>query len=93
MRNFLAQILFGFIAGGIAKFIMPGKDPGGCLVTSGIGILGALIGGEIGELVFGVHVVAGFHLQSLFFAVLGSLVLLLAYRLFIDRRHRKQMTR
>ena len=89
MRNILAQILFGLLAGGIAKFIMPGKDPGGCLVTSALGIVGALVGGWIGKHVFGVNVVAGFHLQSLGFAILGSLLLLLVYRLFIDRRHRK----
>ena len=69
---------------------MPGKDPGGCLVTSALGIMGALIGGWIGERVFGVQVVAGFHLQSLFVAVLGSLLLLLFYRLFIERRAQRR---
>lgn len=89
MRNVLAQILFGLLAGGIAKFIMPGKDPGGCLVTSLLGIVGALVGGWIGRELFGVIVVAGFNLQSLGVAVLGALLLLLIYRVFIDRRHRK----
>ena len=89
MRNIIAQILFGLLAGGIAKFIMPGKDPGGCLVTSALGIVGALLGGWIGKRVFGVSVVAGFNLQSLGVAILGSLLLLLVYRLFIDRRHKR----
>jgi uncharacterized membrane protein YeaQ/YmgE (transglycosylase-associated protein family) len=89
MRNILAQILFGLLAGGIAKFIMPGKDPGGCLVTSVLGIVGALVGGWIGKRVFGVSVVAGFNLESLGVAILGSLLLLLVYRLFIDRRHKR----
>ena len=89
MRNILAQILFGLLAGGIAKFIMPGKDPGGCLVTSALGIIGALIGGWIGKQFFGVKVVAGFNLQSLGLAILGSLLVLLFYRLFIARRHRR----
>jgi len=89
LRNVLAQILFGLVAGGIAKFIMPGKDPGGCLVTSALGIVGALIGGWIGKTVFGVRIVAGFNLQSLGLAILGSLLLLLVYRIFIDRRHKK----
>ena len=89
MRNLLAQILFGLLAGGIAKLIMPGKDPGGCLVTSALGIVGALVGGWIGKTVLGVKVVAGFNLQSLGLAILGSLLLLLFYRLFIQRRHRK----
>ena len=88
MRNTIAQILFGLLAGGIAKFIMPGKDPGGCLVTAALGIVGALIGGWIGKTVFGVKIVAGFNLQSLGLAILGSLLVLLAYRLFIQRRHR-----
>jgi uncharacterized membrane protein YeaQ/YmgE (transglycosylase-associated protein family) len=89
LRNIIAQILFGLLAGGIAKFIMPGKDPGGCLVTSALGIVGALVGGWIGKTLFGVKVVAGFNLQSLMLAVLGSLVLLLAYRLLVERRHKK----
>lgn len=89
MRNIAAQIAFGLLAGGIAKFIMPGKDPGGCLVTSALGIVGALVGGWIGKLVFGVKVVWGFNLQSLGVAILGSLLLLLVYRIFIDRRHKR----
>ena len=87
IRNILAQILFGLLAGGIAKLIMPGKDPGGCLVTAALGIIGALLGGLIGREVFGVIVVAGFNLQALGFAILGALLILLAYRLFIQRRH------
>ena len=89
MRNILAQILFGLLAGGIAKFIMPGKDPGGCLVTAALGIAGALLGGWIGRELLGVTIVAGFNLRSLGFAILGSLLLLLVYRLFIERRHRR----
>ncbi|MGQ0562252.1 MAG: GlsB/YeaQ/YmgE family stress response membrane protein [Gemmatimonadota bacterium] len=66
---------------------MPGKDPGGCLVTSALGIVGALVGGLLGKWLFGVTVVAGFNLRSLGVAILGSLLLLLVYRLFIQRRH------
>jgi uncharacterized membrane protein YeaQ/YmgE (transglycosylase-associated protein family) len=93
VRTFLAQILFGLLAGGIAKFIMPGKDPGGCLVTSALGIVGALVGGWIGKTLFGVNVVAGFNMQSLSLAILGSLLLLLFYRIFIERRHNRAMKR
>lgn len=89
MRNIIAQILFGLLAGGIAKLIMPGKDPGGCLVTSALGILGALVGGWLGKTFFGVTRVAGFNMQSLGLAILGALLLLLVYRVFIDRRHRR----
>ena len=68
---------------------MPGKDPGGCLVTSALGIAGALVGGWIGKVLFGVTIVAGFNLRSLGVAILGSLLLLLFYRVFIAWRHRK----
>ena len=91
MKNVLAQILFGLLAGGIAKLIMPGKDPGGCLVTSVLGILGALLGGWIGRQFFGVTVVAGFNLRALGVAIAGALLILLAYRLFIQRRHDRRV--
>ncbi len=90
MRNILAWILFGLVAGGIAKLIMPGKDPGGCLVTSALGIVGALLGGWIGQKFLGVNVVAGFNLQALGLAIFGALLILLAYRLFIQRRHERR---
>ena len=83
--NFFAWILFGLIAGGIAKFIMPGKDPGGCLVTMLIGIVGALIGGLIGRTLIG-RSVTGFDLVSLGLAVVGSVILLALYRAILGRR-------
>lgn len=85
--NVLSWILFGLIAGGIAKFLMPGKDPGGCLITIILGIVGALLGGAIGERL-GVGPVTGFNLVSLGLAIIGSFILLLIFRLFIyQRRH------
>lgn len=90
MRNFLAWVIFGLVAGGIAKLIMPGKDPGGCLVTSALGIVGALLGGWIGQQFLGVKVVAGFNMQALGLAIFGALLILLAYRLFIQRRHERR---
>lgn len=82
----LAWILFGLIAGAIAKFIMPGKDPGGCLGTVIIGILGALLGGFIGNEVLSIGSVTGFNLRSFGIAILGSIVLLTLYRVFLQRR-------
>lgn len=83
----LSWILLGLVAGGLAKFIMPGKDPGGCLVTMLIGIVGALIGGFIGSALFGRDVAVGsFDLVSLGLAVLGSIILLALYRLIAGRR-------
>jgi len=74
-------IVFGLIAGGIAKFIMPGKDPGGCLATSLLGIAGALLGGGLGTYLFSWGTVTGFDIRSLGIAVAGSVVLLVLYRL------------
>jgi len=84
--NVFAWIIFGLIAGSIAKFIMPGKDPGGCLLTIIIGIVGALIGGVIGTRVLGMGPVTGFNLQSLGLAILGAFLLLAVFRLLIARR-------
>jgi uncharacterized membrane protein YeaQ/YmgE (transglycosylase-associated protein family) len=85
----LAWIVFGLIAGGIAKFIMPGKDPGGCLGTVVIGILGAVIGGFVGTQVLNIGSVTGFNLRSLGIAILGAIILLLLYRLLLERRPKR----
>lgn len=77
----LAWIIFGLIAGGIAKLIVPGKDPGGCLVTAMIGIVGALIGGFLGTTVFHWGRVDGFDVRSFLIAIAGSILLLVAVRL------------
>ena len=82
----LAWIIFGLIAGSIAKFIMPGKDPGGCIVTSLIGIAGALLGGFLGTEYFGWGRVTGFDVRSLLIAIGGSILLLTAYRIVFRRR-------
>lgn len=81
----LSWIVFGLIAGGLAKLIMPGKDPGGCLVTILIGIVGAVIGGYIGTLL-GYGGITGFNLWSMLLAVVGAVILLLIYRMVVKRR-------
>lgn len=86
--NFFAWILFGLIAGGIAKFIMPGKDPGGCLITSVLGIVGSLLGGVLGRYVFDFGPVTGFNLQSFGIAILGSVLLLMLFRIIFPQRGR-----
>lgn len=82
----ISWIVFGLIAGGLAKLIMPGKDPGGCLVTIALGILGAVLGGYIGRALFGVGEVTGFNFQSFGLAILGALVLLMIYRVLAGKR-------
>ncbi|MFD4543264.1 GlsB/YeaQ/YmgE family stress response membrane protein [Streptomyces bauhiniae] len=85
--SIIAWILIGLIAGAIAKALMPGKDPGGCLVTMLIGIVGGLLGGWLGKVIFGVHSINGFfHLSTWIAAVVGSVIVLLLYRLLIGRR-------
>jgi uncharacterized membrane protein YeaQ/YmgE (transglycosylase-associated protein family) len=84
----LSWIFFGLIAGAIAKFIMPGKDPGGCLGTVFIGILGAVIGGFIGSELLDFGTVTGFNLRSFGIAILGAIILLMLYRLLLERRPR-----
>ncbi|MFO0898110.1 MAG: GlsB/YeaQ/YmgE family stress response membrane protein [Pirellulales bacterium] len=81
----LSWIVFGLIAGALAKLIMPGDDPGGCIVTILLGVAGAFVGGFIGtQLGFGR--VDGFDLRSLGIAIIGSIVLLLGYRFVMKRR-------
>ena len=75
----LSWIILGLIAGALAKWIMPGKDPGGIVVTILIGIAGALVGGFIASLV-GLGTVTGFDLGSLVIAIAGALLLLFGYR-------------
>ncbi|GAA4883829.1 MULTISPECIES: GlsB/YeaQ/YmgE family stress response membrane protein [Saccharopolyspora] len=82
----LSWIVFGLIAGAIAKFLMPGKDPGGIIVTIVIGVVGGLLGGWLGSSVFGGGGVTGFNVVSFVWAVIGSLILLLIYRLAVRRR-------
>lgn len=77
----LSWIVFGLIAGALAKFIMPGDDPGGIIVTILIGIAGAVVGGFLASLL-GLGTVTGFNIGSFLIAIVGALVLLFAYRQF-----------
>ena len=78
--SWIIWIVLGLVAGVIAKFIMPGKDPGGFIVTIILGIVGALIGGFISTML-GFGDVTGFNLPSIIVAVLGSILLLVIYRM------------
>jgi uncharacterized membrane protein YeaQ/YmgE (transglycosylase-associated protein family) len=73
-------IIFGLLSGVVAKLLLPGRDPGGLIITSLIGIAGSMLGGFIG-LKLGFGDVKGFDLRSFGLAVLGSFLLLLGYRL------------
>ena len=75
----ISWIIFGAIAGYLAKLIMPGRDPGGFIITILLGIGGAVVGGAIGT-TLGLGEVSGFNLGSFTVAVGGAIVLLLVYR-------------
>jgi uncharacterized membrane protein YeaQ/YmgE (transglycosylase-associated protein family) len=75
----ISWILFGLVAGALAKWVMPGRDPGGVVVTMLIGIAGAFIGGYIATLL-GFGNVTGFDIRSLIIAVIGAIGLLFLYK-------------
>ncbi|OKI61756.1 GlsB/YeaQ/YmgE family stress response membrane protein [Streptomyces sp. MJM1172] len=78
----IAWIVIGLLAGIIAKALLPGRDPGGIIVTVLIGIAGALLGGWLGKVLFGVDSIDGFFEVSTWVAaIVGSMILLLAYRM------------
>ena len=75
----LSWILLGLIVGALAKWIMPGDDPGGTIITILLGIAGAFVGGYLATLI-GLGTVDGFNVGSLLIAIGGSLLLLWVYR-------------
>jgi uncharacterized membrane protein YeaQ/YmgE (transglycosylase-associated protein family) len=77
----LSWIILGLVVGIIAKLLMPGKDPGGFIMTIVLGIAGAIGGGFISSAI-GFGKVTGFDLRSLIIAVGGAVLLLIIYRKF-----------
>jgi uncharacterized membrane protein YeaQ/YmgE (transglycosylase-associated protein family) len=79
----IGWIIFGLVVGIVAKFLMPGRDPGGFVITALLGIVGALLGGYLGRAI-------GWYREGdpvgFVVAVLGSIVLLALYRLVVGRR-------
>jgi uncharacterized membrane protein YeaQ/YmgE (transglycosylase-associated protein family) len=83
----IAWILIGLLAGAIAKLLLPGKDPGGIIITMLIGIVGGLLGGWLGKVIFGVDSIDGFFdLSTWIAAIVGSLILLVLYRVVTGNR-------
>ncbi|HYG64100.1 MAG TPA: GlsB/YeaQ/YmgE family stress response membrane protein [Thermoanaerobaculia bacterium] len=83
----IAWVVLGLIAGLIAKALMPGKDPGGCVITVIIGIVGALLGGFLAT-ALGFGGISGFDLRSIFIAILGAFILLAIWRMIRGRGRR-----
>jgi uncharacterized membrane protein YeaQ/YmgE (transglycosylase-associated protein family) len=75
----ISWIVMGLLAGILAKWIMPGKDPGGFVITILLGIAGAVVGGFIGS-ALGWGTVTGFSLGNIALAVGGAMLLLFVYR-------------
>jgi len=76
----LSWIVMGLIVGVVAKLLMPGRDPGGLIITILLGIAGGFVGGFIGSFL-GLGTITGFNLGSFLLAIGGAILLLLLYRL------------
>lgn len=82
--GWLTWIIIGLVAGGIAKLLMPGRDPGGCIVTILLGIGGAMLAGLIGRTVGWYD--SPMEGAGLVAAVFGAVLILILYRLILKRR-------
>ena len=88
--DIIAWLVLGLIAGALAKLIYPGQQGGGIFATIGLGILGALVGGYLGQVLLGSGSAAAasagvLSLPSIFFAVLGAMLLIFIWGLFTRR--------
>lgn len=80
--NFIGWILFGLVVGAIAKFLMPGRDPGGWIVTILLGIAGSFVGGFLATTLMGRDQQSAGWIGS----IIGAIALLFIYRLIVGRR-------
>jgi len=90
MIDIIGWIVFGLIAGLLARWLMPGKDPGGCIITVLLGIAGAIVGGFVAR-VLGLATTSATlgdrnFLVQLAFAVLGAIIILAIYRMLAGKR-------
>lgn len=83
--SLIIWIILGFVAGYLAKLIMPGPDGGGFIMTTILGIVGAIVGGFIGRSFFHTGDAEGFSIMGLVFAVIGAIIVLAIYRLATGR--------
>jgi|SRR5215510_2650204 len=82
----LSWLVVGLIAGVLAKLIVPGKDPGGIVVTIAIGVVGAIVAGFVTSLILGHDYVSGINFTTIIVATLGAILLLIVYRLVMQQR-------
>ena len=86
--GFLAFLLLGLIAGAIAKLILPGRQNGGWFATLILGVVGAMLGGWLGSVLFNAPLEEFFSIQTWLLAIGGSLIVLLIYGAFTAGRRR-----
>jgi uncharacterized membrane protein YeaQ/YmgE (transglycosylase-associated protein family) len=84
----LGFLILGLIAGAIAKAILPGRQGGGWLITLVLGVVGAILGGWIGSLIFGGGLGDFFDLRTWLLSILGAIIVLLIYGAVVGRRSR-----
>lgn len=84
----LGFLLLGLIAGAIAKALLPGRQGGGWVITLVLGVVGAVLGGWIGSLIFGGGLGDFFDLRTWLLAILGAVIVLLVYGAIAGRRSR-----
>ena len=94
MVSLLIWLVLGFLAGYLAKLIMPGRDSGGVILTTILGILGAVVGGFLGKYFFGYPMVSSFdnignNIPSFISSIIGAIVVLVVYRLAVGRSLRR----
>jgi uncharacterized membrane protein YeaQ/YmgE (transglycosylase-associated protein family) len=89
--GWLSFIILGLIAGVIAKLILPGRQGGGWFITLLLGVVGALLGGWLAGLIFGIGYDDFWSIQSWLIAIVGSIIVLLIWGL-ITRNSRKSAT-
>ena len=82
-HGWIAWIIIGGLAGAVAKLLMPGKDPGGCIITVLLGIAGALLAGFLGQML---NIDSAMNGAGFIGAIAGAFLLLLIYRLILKRR-------
>jgi uncharacterized membrane protein YeaQ/YmgE (transglycosylase-associated protein family) len=86
----IGWIILGLLAGAIAKALLPGDDPGGIIITTIVGVVGALVGGFVAQaLGFGDPIDEFFDWSTWLAAIIGAIVLLLIYRAFASRGSRR----
>ncbi|MEV0950286.1 GlsB/YeaQ/YmgE family stress response membrane protein [Promicromonospora sp. NPDC050249] len=84
--GFFAFLILGLIAGVIARIILPGKQPGGFWVTLLLGVLGAMLGGWLGGLIFNVSLDEFWSWESWLFSVIGAIIVILIAQAIFGRR-------